>query len=569
MSSTHTVNFSKPTRQRTPKVRTGCITCKTRRIKCDETRPGCLRCTSTGRKCAGYPQPKGNYRVQVFTVTQSHEVARELPKFTEIGDNVHYLEFYYHCTSTSISDKFDREFWSRTCLQIAQTEPAVRHALIALGYLNKCETGSLKHTLMSSHQHKTLLFHYNKSVRHLVDRMADPSFPPGIGLVACLLFVCIEFMRANAYTAMIHMRNGFKIISEFHQRHRIRTPLRLPESPQNEISSPPSMIEDKVVPIFTRAMTSALLQGMAGESDLKLDFKTPYWLSRFFSSESHASVREAQLSYHDLRNASVVWLLHAAHKVHQEIPVMAEDISLQNHILDCHQRWCQALRALETSQALSTEDKIAISALKVSYFTTSMGTACAYDGEQMSWDSQLSNFKELLRHAKVVVESMNLGPSGIASTKPSSRATAANFTFEITLIPHLWLTATYCRCPTTRREALALLSLNLPREGLWDAEQHAIVAKRVIEMEEMSVDERGWPTQETRLWSTNIDRNLDRNGGFWVSFLPARLLPMFARGGHSVVLRERFVLGSDDRNALPQFGGSLRTPFEPPFPPLV
>lgn len=45
------------TRKAHKKVRTGCLTCKIRRKKCDETKPTCLRCTSTGRKCDGYPQP--------------------------------------------------------------------------------------------------------------------------------------------------------------------------------------------------------------------------------------------------------------------------------------------------------------------------------------------------------------------------------------------------------------------------------------------------------------------------------------------------------------------------------
>lgn len=36
------------------KVRTGCLTCKARRKKCDEAKPACLACTSTGRQCDGY-----------------------------------------------------------------------------------------------------------------------------------------------------------------------------------------------------------------------------------------------------------------------------------------------------------------------------------------------------------------------------------------------------------------------------------------------------------------------------------------------------------------------------------
>lgn len=48
---------SRRTRKTHTKARTGCLTCKIRRKKCDETRPACARCTSTGRKCDGYAAP--------------------------------------------------------------------------------------------------------------------------------------------------------------------------------------------------------------------------------------------------------------------------------------------------------------------------------------------------------------------------------------------------------------------------------------------------------------------------------------------------------------------------------
>ncbi|KAL4918597.1 hypothetical protein BDW62DRAFT_63762 [Aspergillus aurantiobrunneus] len=36
---------------------TGCQTCRSRRIKCDETRPHCSACVRSGRECPGYPHP--------------------------------------------------------------------------------------------------------------------------------------------------------------------------------------------------------------------------------------------------------------------------------------------------------------------------------------------------------------------------------------------------------------------------------------------------------------------------------------------------------------------------------
>ncbi|ERS96175.1 hypothetical protein HMPREF1624_07711 [Sporothrix schenckii ATCC 58251] len=37
--------------------RTGCVTCKRRRKKCDQGRPGCVNCTRRGKPCEGYQQP--------------------------------------------------------------------------------------------------------------------------------------------------------------------------------------------------------------------------------------------------------------------------------------------------------------------------------------------------------------------------------------------------------------------------------------------------------------------------------------------------------------------------------
>ena len=101
-----------------------------------------------------------------------------MSNLSEFGNTVHYLEFYYHCAGPSLSDTFDHEFWSRITLQMAHAEPAVRHALIAVAYLNRQQTGSLKHAACSNfadrHQDKHLLLHYNKALRLLVTRMMEP-----------------------------------------------------------------------------------------------------------------------------------------------------------------------------------------------------------------------------------------------------------------------------------------------------------------------------------------------------------------------------------------------------------
>ncbi|GAC98257.1 potential fungal zinc cluster transcription factor [Pseudozyma hubeiensis SY62] len=45
-------------KRRFTRSRSGCSTCRTRKVKCDEARPHCHRCVEDGRKCQGYIQQK-------------------------------------------------------------------------------------------------------------------------------------------------------------------------------------------------------------------------------------------------------------------------------------------------------------------------------------------------------------------------------------------------------------------------------------------------------------------------------------------------------------------------------
>jgi hypothetical protein len=162
------------------------------------------RCTSTGRQCDGYSVPVEDYQVQVWTSNQSGTLQKTVSTYSAFGNGIHYLEFYHHCVRQRLSSAFDNKFWSRITLQMAHSEPSVRHALIALGYLHSTETGSMRHArsrFAGHHESKTLLYHYNKSVRSLVDRINETAYSPEIGLVTCLLFVCMEYLRGNYHTA--------------------------------------------------------------------------------------------------------------------------------------------------------------------------------------------------------------------------------------------------------------------------------------------------------------------------------------------------------------------------------
>ncbi|ENH67255.1 Putative transcriptional regulatory protein C15D4.02 [Fusarium oxysporum f. sp. cubense race 1] len=160
---------SKPklTRTSASKVRTGCVTCKKRHVKCDEAKPHCRNCVRNNRQCGGYAIPDrkrnkgpGQFQWDSKRVTwaaplkaQLHLVQDSLD-FRDAQSVLYFDEFIQVVQSPWISAGFNSDLWSVTLPQVARTNDIVRHAAIAIGalskWLAKSEYDSLDSALMTS-----------------------------------------------------------------------------------------------------------------------------------------------------------------------------------------------------------------------------------------------------------------------------------------------------------------------------------------------------------------------------------------------------------------------------------
>ncbi|CAN9149622.1 unnamed protein product [Alternaria sp. RS040] len=351
--------------------------------------------------------------------------------------------------------------------------------------------------------------------------MSEASYAPETGLVTCLLFACIEFLRADKHNALLHMRNGLYIVSELRRRHGVDTLSRESRTKiiHNGISGPLEMIEKTLVPIFTQGLISALLHGV--DVDMEFAFLESTLLNHLHL-QTFNNLREARFSYCEMRDASIILARDFAIKLFQGLEPSPSDVERQTHVLACHQTWFRALLAFEESSALiSEEDRLAMIALKIGYYTTYTASACVHDASQMSFDAYLDSFKTIIYHAEFLVNKTVDTASPTQEHRMHSGA-AANFTFDTCLVPALYYVALRCRHPSTRRAAIALLSRDLPREGLWDPGLYRIVAERIVEIEEKEVDGKGWPVERTRLWSASVTADVGEESGLRSDFLFAR-----------------------------------------------
>ncbi|KAJ4342532.1 hypothetical protein N0V95_006933 [Ascochyta clinopodiicola] len=317
------------------------------------------------------------------------------------------------------------------------------------------------------------------------------------------------------------MTNGLRLISEWQQQRKIDAPLQGSAC----TTGPTGLIEEILLPMFQRGITSAQLYGVKTEDHLDIPFPDP---DRFLKLPF--SLEEAERSSRELRNASVLFLRQVGFKHMGKIPLDVADTVQQAQLLECHRVWFERVQIAEDTLRWSKNDRVSLSALKVALYATTTYIGCVTTVLQVPFDKYLHTFKALIRNAEIVLDAMDL-----------NKTHSAKFTFEASIIPPLNHTATRCRCPSTRRKAISLLERGPPREGLWDAEQHVLVTRRVVELEEAELDpETGWPVERTRIYSSVTDGNMDVNGGFWVYFIPSAWVGEVDATGKQRQWQERF-----------------------------
>ncbi|KAL2181552.1 uncharacterized protein P884DRAFT_288751 [Thermothelomyces heterothallicus CBS 202.75] len=113
------------------KVPTGCITCKIRKVKCDEAKPFCMRCTETGRRCDGYLDAKTMAQRRRRSGGPGTGIVGEpqapLALFHDwaSSDERRAFHFFQHITAPCLSRSLDGPFW-RFLVPMRHSQPHPR-----------------------------------------------------------------------------------------------------------------------------------------------------------------------------------------------------------------------------------------------------------------------------------------------------------------------------------------------------------------------------------------------------------------------------------------------------------
>ncbi|RAH53374.1 C6 zinc finger domain protein [Aspergillus piperis CBS 112811] len=202
-------------RRRKPgkRSRTGCRTCRVRRIKCDEAPGSCRNCTSTGRACDGYDLHRFPIKRELCLPTLGMGVGGIMTSDEKRG-----FSYFQYRLVPDLVGFFDSWLWQKLVLQMCHSDPAVCHAVNMVSAIHQDaeERGMrLAGEDLQNPKHRFALEQAARSFAHLQKRRASPD-PQlrEVVLVCCLLFVMAELLLGEFARAFIHLRSGTQILEE-------------------------------------------------------------------------------------------------------------------------------------------------------------------------------------------------------------------------------------------------------------------------------------------------------------------------------------------------------------------
>ena len=514
-----------------PKTRTGCRTCKIRRVKCDEGKPHCLRCIKFGIKCDGYKLTQSQIaalkRSQPTLLSQPHIG----PSF-KTGEEYRYFEFFKTEAIPLLGGVFSSHLWERLIPQSSENERFVLDAVIAIGALTRTakfhnadetltkfgtgQTSSIitRHTPINDYEYAVK--QYSKALREMQATLSDGRDPLRKTLLACLLIFCFETFCGNQTSALLHAQSGIDFLRKW-QPNQHTSAMAGVQSPE------PSLIEDELVQAFARLdlqiVTVMDMRPLELHRSLKKDcFKAikqmPYlfttidearkWcellvrLNLHFKAESLAvgnSQGIASLSS-KMETEDTLEYRMGSSSLHE--PQFMPSTLLPEYATYITQlkRWEAAFDPLFASLRASNHGDLVGATLCLLHVKMSeVFLASSFSTLELSYDQFLPQFRQIVDLTESIYDKVVHGNQGHLV-----------YHFDFGIVAPLFLTATKCRDRVVRRKAIRFLKAAPLREGVTDSICCGSMGEWIMQQEEMGVETEIIPEyRRLRIGASGID----------------------------------------------------------------
>ncbi|KAL2848716.1 hypothetical protein BJX68DRAFT_238565 [Aspergillus pseudodeflectus] len=514
------------TGNRPSRSRTGCITCRIRRVKCDEERPHCRRCQSTGRKCDGYLSPqqkqqqqqarKASPELRIIQHTPQVTIPTHMWMFPAVNkmlneDEYRSLEFFHAQTISCFGARAGGSLLNAAC-----HDAGIRLAAIALGTMHRLvlyREETLPHVHTRGMQ--LALQQYNSAIRRGLNYFprdgADVS-ADGI-LSMCVLFFCFESLQGHFRAALRHGAAGLRILAQQQLEGRLVDNALLPL--------------DVIHSMF--AGLEAQMLEIDGQSPLSNGIG-PLIRGLGHPQQTLWTLEEANDSFRPIYN-NFLRLFSFADKL-KEPQTDMDAARLTDQVLARYRQVQEDIDAwtlnfdyfLANLFCWNSADRASQQLVRMLQLWRSMVGVVLQTGLTLSetvWDNYVAEFTAMLGLAEEIIAmsppvespSGSRSPPGeristLSPSPPSSsiapkhelsqpityapilprplHTTPSRFSISLGIIPALWTIATHCRDSHVRYRAIDLLGRSNRREGVWDSNLYSRLARQIARHEEQA-----------------------------------------------------------------------------------
>ncbi|KAH8703643.1 hypothetical protein BGW36DRAFT_288499 [Talaromyces proteolyticus] len=482
-------------RQWAPKVRTGCMTCKIRRVKCDETKPDCRRCLSTGRKCDGYedaelsppshresdiPGSQTTQLVVPYRDSAHHLLSTPSTQHLLPGNETEnqYFDFFRLVTTSNLANSFDFGFWSYNILQASHQYPALFHATTAFGSIHRAFlSDTTPATVPRKHTEKNVEFalrQFNKSIRSLSKLLSQRTYTfldQQVVLTTCILFSCLCILQGRQSQAFMHVNNGLKMLYEWRLNDR-----SLPRSGSRGV------VIDMLMLVFTRLDTQIRPYLIGQEAVLK-------WTEAPVipppTNIPFLSLLEAYVDLEVIFNHAMRLIMNKDfHKPMRPAYIVDQKELISCQLSDWDTRLADFLKNTTLHEREIDQNSLDLVQLRRGFATVLLYSE-TFRGQHIH-DSLSPIYEELLRLSANVLRHTDSteSPSPLTSVLFEKRPEHPAFNLASAITEPLFWTGIRCREPIIRRKALRLLQLYPRREGICEGMLADKIVRTVISIEE-------------------------------------------------------------------------------------
>ena len=451
----------------------------------------CLRCTSTGRTCDGYEFPREQTTEPDTTalssphrpsVTWSQLFLPSSISATFPGDTQERRIFHRFqvCTVPAFAAGSETGFWESLLLKAGQQEPVVRNAIVALGTLHEdyqTREGKYNNQLIEEPSYQHALQLYGKALRQLNGQLHQGSTQGAkLAIISSILFACFEVLRRNNMAAVIHYQAGLRELTR--QMNLTKAAAMSPDA-----SSPPALKPipqgelDELLRVFARYDIQACT--FSKPHTEHIDFNLPRVLPTSLTlPEVRMHLDNLLISVYQLVKSNL-----GMYRYWKRDAVPVNWMIQREEATATFEAWLNALENFfhQSTVVLRPADKKSLLGLRLQIrVAIIMLKTCIDCGPESSFDVFEDDFEDMIGQ----VETMGDG-LGLRQGQPLDNE-GTPFTMDLGIIHPLFFIATKCRNWSLRRRAIVELR-RAGREGVWEGPIMAVVAERILQIEEAGV----------------------------------------------------------------------------------